>query len=118
MARNELYWQFLDDGETFELEIQRGNKKSLRHKGFAPKNVRVRSPVPTAARLIDNSTFFARKGFSGGTFESVLEHYIQCRHREIAEQVREIEKCIKRIERLNECVEIARKVHAGELWQT
>lgn len=115
MVEKELRLQFLDDGETFEPKIQRGNKKSLRHKGFAPKKVSIRSPVPTAERLKDNTAFFASTGVSGGTPESVLEYYIQCRHRAIAEQVREIKKCIKRIERLNECLEIARKVQSDVL---
>jgi len=60
-----------DDGESVEVEIRRGTADPVYFKGFAPKGVRVRKPLPTKELFLENMRRHAESGLSGGTVEGV-----------------------------------------------
>ena len=106
MANSNLSILLTDDGESVEVEIRRGTADPVYYKGFAPKSVRVREPLPTKELFLENMHRHAESGLSGGTVEGVLRHYLQCRYREMSEQVLAIEKAAKRIEKQRASIEL------------
>jgi len=73
------------------------------------KEPRVIYPLPNIARLNENAKYFSSHGMAGGTVEGFFKKYIQGRDDEIHEQIMEIRKSIKRIERAMQCIDIVQK---------
>ena len=66
------------------------------------KKIRVRCPVMSKQELIDWAVKFTTKGgpfHKQKTLGQALDFFIECRERDINDQLIEIEKCKKRIQR-------------------
>ena len=100
------------------LNIERGNVTLIietdnKNKDIfvAPNNKepRVISPLPDIEKLISNAKYFSSRETGDSTVEGFLNKYIQGRDNEINEQIIEIRKSIKRIERAMECIDMVQK---------
>ena len=104
-----LHFSLVDDGDTVELEIRRGGGEPVRYKNVAPSGLKVREPLPQKEPFLTSMRGAADAGLFGGTIESAFEHYIQGQYRAMARQVIEIEKAIKRLEKQQQSITLARK---------
>ncbi len=91
------------------LTIESDDEKAIEIISLDVKEPRVMAPLPNLKRLKDNAKYFSNEGLWGGTEKGFFEEYIRGRKEDINNQILEIRKSIKRIERSIICIDIVKK---------
>ena len=105
---NKSYTMSVNDKRVI-LSIKDNNEKS--HKIITPstKEPRVVAPLPDLEKLMDNAQYFSAKGLAGGTVKGFLDKYIRDQEEHVDNQIMEIRKALKRIERSCQSIDIVNK---------
>jgi hypothetical protein len=92
---------------TLLLEIE-GKTKEI----FVVPNInepRAPYPLPDMEQLIKNARYFSKRGAGGDTIKGFLETYIRGREDDIKEQIIEIWKSMKRIDKALQCIDMVKE---------
>jgi hypothetical protein len=88
-----------DDGVHVEAQLFIGGKQVLDYANEEAKPVKIIAPLPDKKTFLDNLRYFAEHDPYKKTIKQQFDFYITCREREIFDQVQEIRKAVKRINR-------------------
>ena len=105
--KHELEFALLDTGDSVKAVLADGKRILLDYENEEAKVVRVRVPLPKKEHIIESAKYWLEHDNRWKSVEHHVDFYIQCREKEICEQVQEIRKCLKRIKRYSLRIEIA-----------
>ena len=99
-----------DSKDSVQAEIVWGDGQALSFTHRDPKPIRVRLPVPDDVLLHKRLKGIQEKVFPGLTLREVVDGYAKDRNREIASELTEIRRCLKRIRANVACIEVANRI--------
>ena len=85
-----------DEGTSVMVVMGDGGQLMLDYKNFETREVRVRAPLIDRDKFIENSKYWASKGFQS-TIEEHVDFRVKSLEKEVFEQIQKIRKSMKRI---------------------
>jgi len=99
--------EFLDEGDFVKVMLFSDESLFCDYENEEGKPVRVRAPLPDKERIIKMAKHWVEHDHRWESVEHWISFYIKCRNKEIFEQVQEVRKSVKRINRYTESKAIA-----------
>lgn len=96
-----------DEGTSVKALIRDGDKLILDYENEESRQVRVRASLPDRESFIKTSEYWVESG-DYENIEECVESYIANMRKNVFDQIQEIRKSIKRINKLMQCISIAR----------
>lgn len=97
-----------DSKDLVKATFHENDKVILDFENESPPPVRIRCPLPDKNEIIESGLYWAENDPSFDTLEEWLDFYMRCREKEIFNEVQEMRKSLKRIQRKIESMRIVK----------